>query len=206
MNILDILARSFASRFYLRFTQSFLANFKWTINWSISQQGLNTNLERRITSFKWSASQDRHRQHLQKPGPWRRNRRACWILRALVRTLQNARASLGRFDHNIFDNLISVKNWRRSLRKTRSSSLLRWMLLWITHQNISSIVDFRQSSGPGVAQRTSQSSTKAHAISTAFFRRWLMKVIIEGQLLSENMTSLKIDEISILSFDLKLKI
>jgi len=35
------LTRSFASRFLLRFAQPFLAKFKWTINWSLSPQGLN---------------------------------------------------------------------------------------------------------------------------------------------------------------------
>ena len=34
------LTRSFASRFKLRFAQPFLAKFKWTINWSLSPQGL----------------------------------------------------------------------------------------------------------------------------------------------------------------------
>ena len=35
-----LLTRSFASRFLLRFAQPFLAKFKWTINWSLSPQGL----------------------------------------------------------------------------------------------------------------------------------------------------------------------
>jgi len=40
IKIRDILTRNFASHFLLRFAQPFLAKFKWTINWSLSPQGL----------------------------------------------------------------------------------------------------------------------------------------------------------------------
>ena len=39
------LTRSFASRFLLRFAQPFLAKFKWTINWSLSPQGLGDEIK-----------------------------------------------------------------------------------------------------------------------------------------------------------------
>ena len=51
----SFLTRSFASRFLLRFAQPFLAKFKWTINWSLSPQGLNFYLvifEKKIELFK----------------------------------------------------------------------------------------------------------------------------------------------------------
>ena len=35
------LTRSFASRLLLRFAQPFIVTFKWTINWSLSPQGLS---------------------------------------------------------------------------------------------------------------------------------------------------------------------
>ena len=43
IKIRDILTRSFASRFQLRFAQLFLGKFKWTINLSLFPQGLNEN-------------------------------------------------------------------------------------------------------------------------------------------------------------------
>jgi len=48
------LTRSFASLFFLRFAQPFLAKFKWTINWSLSPQGLKKNFfsSKKLTSDK----------------------------------------------------------------------------------------------------------------------------------------------------------
>ena len=37
----DILMRRFASRYWLRYVQIFLAKVKWTTNWSLSPSGLN---------------------------------------------------------------------------------------------------------------------------------------------------------------------
>jgi len=45
------LTRSFASRFWLRCAQPFLAKLKWKINWSLSPQGLISKIPRKEGSF-----------------------------------------------------------------------------------------------------------------------------------------------------------
>jgi len=64
IQIKNILTRSFASRFLLRFAQPFLAKFRWANNWSLSPQGLTliikslsiNKIKRKIT---WSCSKKR---------------------------------------------------------------------------------------------------------------------------------------------------